>query len=536
MQKGGTLIILAGLLIIGLVIRLETFHLFYLYPDSYLYLIQADQIKSGHLPSIFFGKYGSFEEYAFFITRIIFPLLLALVSLTKASLEQSFMVVALTASVLLPLIAYQMAALLSKDKITPFISVLLIISSFSFVFWTGLSPQDMLAILFFWEGVYCAISGTKKLATIMAGLFITLALLTKTEYVVLLLLFIGYLLIEESFTRKKLLWVAAIPLVSLSLVTITLGGAQTITQIQSFSGQFPVIIMLALSLIIAWAATKVKMFNKFHLSHRRILLSVVALFLAASIVRNISLGNMIFSLPSSLLVLVRYDTLFAVSALAGLIILLKSKKPDNMPFFLVITLMVTVALYNIAVNPYNTRYILHYGFIMALLGGYAFDSLQKTKWFNYRKNKFFITTFFMSMVVIQTVHTMSLSSVWIDPENYEKVVALKAKEMIIKTHPKNPLVITYMTEPFYFFTKYQVFRPIEKELEKIPGKEQERFIVLDMATRDQLPEFSETVKEELKGQKIGEFYTGLPYRWNNTVNYNETPVEIYKLIKEDIKN
>lgn len=478
---------------------------------------------------------------------------LILISLTDSlfhNIELSVHVLSLLFGVLTIPFTYIFVARIFDSRRAGLFGAFLMTVSFFHTAWSGYVMYETMTIFFIVVSLSMVAAGLSRgkheyadYHDIIAGVFASLAVMTRIEYLILIfpVLFL-YIALSPHFLGKSLTFLAG--LLSVLSIAGILGGAipQIVYAAPVLLERWPLLIATILLWAIACVLYSARRQEKARglQGLESILAVVIVMFLVFVFITMGAWRLLGISLPGSnrltaILIFSQYEYMLAATGIIGIALLLKSKRNSALGIFALLFMVPLALVYN-RVNPVSYRYCVHY--LPALIIGSSFLLYRMHAWFkgSISKHTGAQLAAMLGLVVVtgllgaQVYFTVQSMRSWQPGTSYEKAAALKTKAIISqKRIPKDTIVLTFMAEPYYYYTGLSSWRALPDAPYTIKGfpKDKPVLIVIDESTRDQLPRFASHVANQIDQFKIADFKVGLAYYFRTYKGDEKNPVALY---------
>jgi hypothetical protein len=529
-------LLICGLLLslfvaIALVLQLRNFSHYNVYPDSYQSIVVAQNLKQYHALAAPMGQNGLIYPDFFGWTRPLYPLLILFFSLSDLSFFSAAHIVNIVAGCLSVLAAYGFINAVLHSKKSGLVAAFLMAISYNHIIWSGFIFTESLGVLMLTLALWRLWSQRQKPENwftkydILTGAIFALAILTRYEYIILLLP--ATLLAGKTFSIKRSLSIAA---TALGIVVVILA------LLHPFTGDFSwvwgqikdyVIVLIATLIIIGlglllYKYQKLKI-TRFEFWAVRIAAAFLILF-SAFVIFDHSLFPALRNFATN-------DPLITLVALCGMMFMLFGKKREYETALLVFAGCVIMGLVYYRINPHMDRYIAHMLPLLLIPASYGITRILKSK---YRPIVIYLLALLVCLQVIKSwngLHKFD-NGLWFKP-GYEEVSAKKLNHMQLHGN----LIVASMPEPYYLFTGQPtqsiadhapyLFAPVA------PGTK--LTIVDDESMRAIFPGFSNFIDKNLKQFQTAQYPVNQPLRYINTIAPEQQPVRVYQLTYKDLE-
>jgi hypothetical protein len=503
----GVLILLCA--VVGSVFAIHNISDYNVYPDSYQSITVAQNLKEYHRLAAPMGQYGMVYPDFFGWTRPFYPLLILFFSIFGMSLFTAGHVVNAIAGIF---------ALLAV--------------SYSHAVWGGFIFTESLGVLMLTLAMF-SLWRNRTVAEnwftnqdIISGVLFSLAVLTRYEYIALLIP--AAFLAGSKFSLKRTISIIstlfAVVFFVLALLHPFTGD---ISWIWSQVRNFVIIIVISLAAIalglLLFKSYKQKL-PKIEKWAARAALIFIVLGSIAMVLRH--------SLYPGLWDFANNDPLLCAAALFGLILLLIGTKTEKRTGLAVVAgVLVLVAVY-MQVNPGMERYLTHLTPLILIPASYGAVRFIKIR------IRPFVILFAVLVLSLQGIKTWtglhdSGNGIWYKP-GYEEVSTKKLKPKVGNTE----LLITSMPEPYYLFTNI----PTQSVADKPPyvfaniPPQTKITIVDDEGMRAIFPNFDNFINENLTRYKTTQYWVNQPLRYTTSIKSEQKPVSVYQLKYSELQD
>lgn len=508
------------IIVFGFLLRQIAQTSFLLYPDSYRYLWQAENIRTNQSLAL---EQGNFHLGYSFLT--------AIASIFIKNIEDAARFVSFTTGFLaIPLVYFLTKEFFSSKKIGV-LAGLFLAGSFNHSVWSGFVLVETSAIFF----LLLAWVLLKKEKPFWAGLAQVASIACRIEYILLVLPTLAFFLIAKRNYRKIISYFLGLSLPLLILIQITNSSGLLFKKTASFTSAIVLCFLLSALCFLkpkSWL-TKIAQFSLLSwLGYSILLIPTRALNnpLFWDIRTFKSWGDFALS-----------DPLLVFLGLAGLALVI-GKKPQIGFFFLASTLPLFL-VYQQA-NPLMHRYLVHLTPILALSAGYF--TVKVFRWANLVAKRIrpliFNPAFSFAICLFVFGFLMPIKFVsahWHPEDNYERLVAYRLEKIIQKHNLEGATVlVTFSVAPYALYTKLPVLEIAKTnpfiKTDSLEGKNL-ALVVVDEAVRDQRPEFAQWAEKNLQSFLIEKSFINALYLYADYQYYPEKPVGIYLLTTDELK-
>jgi len=546
---------------LGFFLRIINISSFNIYPDSYIYLLMAKNMIAGS-PVEYLGPHGMFYKLQFFwITRLGYLLLIVPFNLIFRDLEFSAHVVSFLAAILSVPLIYLLASKLFDSRQAGIISSFLLAISFTHVAWSGFVLAETTAIFFILTSlVFTAYSIRREssdfgnLHDILAGIFAALSVITRCEYLLLILPLLFLVVVDSKYYWGKVVTFLSSFFVLLTAITLAtpfmreqFGIAPNVFNSNSAFFVASIVLPLFLAVLIkqqaAWAKETLSIL-------RKIVAVLIPGFIAYVYVQLI-FGDRMLPYWSRTLAATRifaqYEFLIVIVGVLGISYLLLSQEHSNIGFFALLYVLPPAVLYN-RVNPTSYRYSINHLPVLIIAGSFLVAKLAKLIKSKLQKSPpklqwlaVYATlslTVFVSLLQIKT--SAASMTEWVSEVSYEKKAAIKVAKIIEdKNIPKDTVLITFFFESYYIYTNKST-GGVYTEYPYLPMDDfpsnKPILIVVDEGLRDQRPGFVKFVEKNLSRFVIDKFWVGIPYYLEDYRKEESKPVTLYYISGKKFTN
>lgn len=544
--------ILLSIITIGVISRLRHIFGFFIYPDSYYYLLLADNLNKH---SSLFGRLGpkgmGFPPLGYASYKPIFPLFVAIADRLVKNLEFSGHFVVIVASVASIIITYLLLRNLFQSELAGSCGAILLATSYNHIFWSGFIVGDTLSVFFIMTSFLFSFRKRQEsygnFTDFFAGTLLSFSILSKPTYIVILPAL--FLLMSKEFDwRKKrfLTFISGFLLTSSLLVFLLFPPPYMILKIASNLSKILLVVMLFMFIAVTVLIVREKRIQ----SKIMIWLGYVSkgvFVLLVSLPVFIYLANVIlFPLLGQRFYLgfhrfVERDPILAVLYLIGLCLLLFSSK-RNLGLFCAANIAFLLVLY-FQVETWESRYLIHLMPFLVMAASFGF--MRSIYFFVevYRKNSKWAKASVSIILIFVTMifwpyflRVISPSSNKHLKTSYVREVARKASVSLSK-YSKNDIVIAALPWPYYFHLRFSTWGIDEsqtnKALKYLPD-DGHFLLISDLAMRYHFPRVAKKAKINYKEYIITKFSVGIPYQYAYFSVPEEHEVLIYRLSKDQL--
>ncbi|MEK7570947.1 MAG: hypothetical protein AAB553_01620 [Patescibacteria group bacterium] len=517
--------VLLSIILLGAFLRLHAVSPFKIYPDSYQSLVVTQNILTYHSVLGYLGPQGMVYPDFFSWTRPVYPLLIILGMFVSNNMTHVAQTIAFLAGLLALPVAFLLCSLIvppSKNDLRTVIfcgiaGAFLLAASFHHTIWSGFIMTDTTGIFFlfvFLVSFFWNLPTQHRLRDFLTGIFFAFAVMTRYEYVVLVLPVTIFLFLQKIPVFSKLFFLFLGFTVVVTIVIVALFPAQSIgailiTQLQDFLPFF--------LLSIVFLPILISLTRRFLKRLTQGLFYTVLLLFAVSFLSEGFLGIRAFIL---------HDFLLICFFVAGSFLLLKKQTP--LLFFVLLAVLTLGATYY-RVNPAMDRYLTHVIPFFLIPASYAFKEIFLTKKpFLWEK---LVRILLILLILLQICFTYQGLGYLRDNSWFKIAYEEKAAHDIKKYVPKNTLLITSQPEP-YFTVLQRSTQSITNTypyvfLDTFP-KNQQIIIVEDMGMHVYFPQFSSFLKKNMQDKKIAVLWIHKNYHFGDSVYKEKFPLIIYR--------
>jgi 4-amino-4-deoxy-L-arabinose transferase-like glycosyltransferase len=545
--KLSALSILIIITLFGAYLRFVNISPLKIYPDSYQTLTVAQNIsESGSVVSTL-GENGYVYPPFFGWTRPGLPLLVNFFNLFISNQSSAAQTVVLIASILIIPATFLLLFEITGSKKTGLFAALLSAISFNIVVWSGFIYTESLGVLlmtFFLATFFQTQKKVTKIADfreLLAGFILAAAVLTRYEYVLILIPVMIYLLFFSQNWITRLLNLSLSFGLLFGLVFINFFPILDSFRILFFDNStFIKFGGLGLILVIGLIVLKrylLKLKGKYLAKIFVISTLVIFCYLVIQIFFPGTFKFLRYNL-SAWRDFVLYDFLLSLFILLGISsLLIKKNKFKPFLIFAIISVITLIPAYY-KTNPTMSRYLTHllpFFIMIASLGAMVIYRKYRNKFFHIQE--LVLLTFLFLLFAVQILITFQGVKPWEHGEwfkkDYSEISSTLFKEKLQPPASNlHPLLITSLPEAYYYFTKI----PTQSIADSYPYiflddsiNNKNIVIVEDMAMRDLFPNFSKELDAKFLSFKTQEYWVGASYHWGNKTFPETKPVEIYIL-------
>lgn len=494
--KIAALAALPGVMGVGLWARLIHIYNFFVYPDSYYYLLLADNLRhSGRL----YGRLGPrgmrFPPIGSAIFKPVYPALVGLVDFGLNNSEMSGHIVAIGASLASIFLIYLLGARLFDSRWTGMISALLMAVSFNLIFWSGFIMGDSLSLMLLLVVLVLALRSDRpeygNALDFAAGVSIAFLFLSRATFIVIMPGLLWLMTVEYGWQKER-------RLTALSSGCATL--ALTAVLILPPLGQFAPVAKEAAPILLS-ALAAVALLALGFLAARRLgfnadiafllLLAAPILAQAANFIMAGEAGKIFYP---GLQRFVANDPLISVIGVAGLFWLYRSPNRRLSVFFALSIFLLLIVYYQVA--GWEGRYLIQALPFLILPGAWAAANVL-IAWPGYLRQGQTLarTGAVCGMAALLLVFGLTLqraltpaSGVLLKP-SYEARVSRLARPALAR-YPKETVLIAALPWGYYYHLRFSTWgldaRQPGKVLRFLP-KQGSFLVVMDAPLRLQFP-------------------------------------------------
>lgn len=498
--------------LLGFVLRLHNLSPFLLYPDSYQNLIVAKNIIDYHSVVGYLGTHGMVYPDYFMWTRPIYPLLICFFSLFSTDLQTVAQLVSFVMGIAsLPLVFLFLSSLWQSKK-AGLAGAFLFALSFNHTVWSGFVMTETTGVffllLFLWLLARLSTKNGTGKQSVLTGIVFSLGILTRYEYIFLLLA-VSILMLAHK--RRFGIFIVSV-LLSLSSIGFLLFPPQTFQIIWEQQTKMLTVGFIGIAGIVlfALAGKRIGLANSMSQKLQTILLRSVITFIICFplylllqylIGPRVSLFYDTFAASRSFLV---HELLLVFFGIIGFVTMLRKKEHRTFAYFMFACVVLLGLVYNI-VNPEMERYMTHLVPLLiipasyGLVWSYTFFEKKQLRW------RLIAFCFFLGFVAYQLVTTYHGLRYLNDPSwfhpSYEEQSA-----KFLKPHLKpGDILLVALPEPYYFFTGVSTvsltdtkpFLYLPKSLDN-----DSVVVVADAGMRTYFPSFDTFITKKIGSYKI----------------------------------
>ena len=542
-----------SVLIFGLAARLGHIFNFYVYPDSYYYLVIADNLNRH---GTIFGRLGAqgmhFPPVGSALFKPVYPMAVAVIDRFADNLELSGHIVAVGASVLSIYVAYLLGRHVFDSYLTGVLAAFLLAGSYNHTFWSGFIMGDSLSVLALMVALLLTLrtapSSYGHMLDLLAGVALAVALLSRVTYAVVLPGLVWLMIAEYGWSKERLLTIFGSFIFTLSSVALLLlpPFAVVLKVVQQTSvilrGVLVVLVLTGAGLLAARQKNNMLHSNIIKFLGRLLLWFVVLFPAAIQILNMISLSVSGRILYSAWQRFIYYDPVLVLAYFAGIYLLLVSSH-RRLGLFCALNILLLLSLYY-QVATWEFRYLLHLMPFLILPGAFALSRLVTEITENLRSVSKRSRILAASAGIVTIILLFSVSFKAIVPSksiflstSYPREVSRKARPALAH-FSKDTILISALPWPYYFHLGFSTwgidaYKP-EKVLKYLP-KKGSFVLISDLSMRYHLPALAKELKT-LKGDSmVTHFPIGIPYQYAYFTIPERHEVEIYKLSYKQLR-
>ena len=524
---------LIGLTAIAALLRFHNASPYLPYPDAYQTLLVAQNIRDTVHAVAPMGQGGLVFPGTFAWTRPVMPLLTLGVSNTGLSLDQAARLVALVAGCLAVPMAYVTVRRLLSSPGAGLVAAGLVAINYGHTIYSGFALTEttgvllQLVVLWLWARQRSQPVEWADPRDLLTGLALGLAILTRYEYVVLLLP-LWWWSASRGRGIRLANWTAPMALLGTAAIVLIRPPGGLFSLAQAGRGFVPLAIAATLALgLILVLRPLVKSLSVF--TRQTLVVCTLALIAVVFVVIGLAPGR------SGLHLFLTHDALVVGLALFGLTFAaLHSRYAWLVPFTIVAVGLLAGPYY--LTNPGMERYFTHLLpllLVPAALGGYV---LLTTPFRPVRR-------YALALVLVVAVGLQTRTAwtglhntgrgVWFEP-GYEAVAAQQLKGII----PPDALIIAALPEPYRYFLQQPTQSVANRapylyfDADQVPAM---TIVVNDRAMQRLFPEFAAISDTRLRSFLLYEGSVGQRFRYKGLNEPEVKSVKVYKVPTRELQ-
>lgn len=526
-----TFLVILFITLTGALIRFHNISPYKIYPDTYQNLLVAQNLAKYKSVVGFLGEGGMIYPPYFAWSRPVYPLLMNFLNLFIPDLVSSAIIVSFIFGVLtIPLAFYLIKIIFNSERQGIFAAALLALS-FNHAVWSGFIETEAIAIFFMMLFLLSFFAGLKKVSKLanlndlITGNLLSLALMSRYEYIVIFLPILLFLVLTKQFSFAKIINILASFILTTTIFMVSLFPvSETIAVIL---GQNQKMIYLSIGTLVA---SLLLIFAKKHISRISSFVIIPLWIISFYLFLQILWPKIFYPFYNELLFIRDFfkgDLLLGVTSLFGFTVLLRKGKYQAIGFFSLFSALIFSVLY-FNVNSTMQRYITHTIPFLLIASSFALDFILK----NFK-------TGLIILASIQLILTFNGIRNWYSGEWFRVSYSEKAaKEVNKRLTSPNTLLIVSFPEPYYYFSHHTTQSitdtPPYIYLDNL-SEQTDVIIVEDMGMRDIFPNFSKILENNFSNVKIDQFWIGEKYHYKTYSKTENQPVILYKMNLEELK-
>jgi len=516
--------------LIGIFFRLENISPFKVYPDSYQSLIVALNIINYHSVLGYLGSNGMVYPDFFSWTHPGYPLIIDAVTIITHNMTLSARSIAFVAGILTIPLAYFFIKRVFSSNACGLAGSLFIACSFNHTVWGGFLMTETTGVfftmLFLWY-LFTVVKTKNSLfhwRDIILGLLFFLMVITRYEYIILLVPVLFFLLLNKYPLKRSIIFLFIFLLLCVLIVELLFPLPSTFT-----------IIMYQLQAILIRVWILISSF----------LVLSTAIYFSPRTIKNFAVNYghvVIVFLFIILLILLRnffaHEILVDIFSVIGFFLMLKKKETRIIGYFSLIACTCLLSIYYY-INPEMERYVTHLLPFLIIPASYGLIKTYKIVSSKSKRQQYIFYGIISFLIFLQAVMTTVGLKSSQDPSWYQISYEDKAAEMTKKYIPNHDyLLITSYPEPYYYHlhistqsiadTYPYIFIDTVQSNQKI-------LIIEDMGMHDDFPHFTNFLDKNLSKNKIASFWVNKKFQYVATVQEEKYPVVIYKITLKELE-
>jgi 4-amino-4-deoxy-L-arabinose transferase-like glycosyltransferase len=526
---------LAIILLLGFILRYHNISPFKIYPDSYQSLLLANNISNYHSVVGFLGEQGTIYPQFFSWSRPGYAFLIIALNTLLSNTNLTAHFISFIAGLGSILLGYFVLKTIFKSYIYGLTGAFLLAISFNNTVWSGFIMTETLGVftllLFILQLTHSINHKTKLffIQDLLTGLLFAFAVLTRYEYIVVIVPLIFFIFFCATRPLVRLLNIFLGFLVPIILVFFSLFPIHSTIAIiwKELPDQLVRLSLMLFILVITF------LIPKFY--WKKIAIPFTTYF---------PYGLLVLPLPffffNELLLLKKFfllDCMISLFAWLGFFFLVKDKAYRKYGYFAFFSCFFLIIIYQ-NINNAMDRYITHTIPFLLIPAAYG---LTKTIQIIRNQNKKIATISFVILFLVLFFQIFEsyyglryMDDSWYKT-SYEEKVAEQVKNY---TNNKHMIFITSLPEPYFYNTKQSthsiidtypfIFLPTDKPKTKI-------LIIEDMALHNVFPNFTNFLHIFMKDKKQKQFFVHESFRLKNTKIKEDYPVIIYEVSLDELK-
>lgn len=527
---------LLAVLVTGVWARLVHIYKFFIYPDSYYYLLLADNLRRG---GRLYGRLGPrgmrFPPIGSAIFKPVFPALIALVDFATDNLEFSGRIVGIGASVGSILLIYLLGARLFGSRLTGLFSALLLAVSFNHIFWSGFIMGDSVSLFVLLAVLLAALRRDRpeygNPLDFAAGFAFALLFLARATYVVVIPGLLWLMAAEYDWRKER--WLTALSAGCAALAAIALSMLPPVVQLMPVVwGAVPT--LLGALVVIAVSGTGFLLGRRLGLridsGPGRLIADTAFLLMIAAPV----LAQSVFYPGLHRFIL--NDPLLCVLGVLGFVLVYYSPK-RRLSIFCVLSSVLLLAVYRRAA-AWEWRYLVQALPFLILPGAWAAETILTTlAGYVSRRRTLARVGAFVGLAVIALSFGLTIkrsltpAAGEFTTESYPARVSRLARPALAR-YSQNTILITALPWGYYYHLRFSTWgfdeRQPQKVLRYLP-KKGPILVISDLPLTLQSPGIVQSLATLRNVRKVASFPMGPEFRWGRAGGPREHRVTIYEL-------
>jgi hypothetical protein len=535
--------ILAGIVLLGTVLRIFNLSPFTIYPDSYQNLIVSENIKTYGSVLGFMGKNGMLYPDYFMWTRPLFPLLINAVSSIGVTPILAARSIALLLGIFSIPLSYFLGKKIFSNSVSGLIAAFLLAISYNHTVWSGLLMTETTGVFFMLLFLLSFFATVEKkpalfqLQNILTGVFFALAVFTRYEYLIIAIPVVFYTLKKSPkplFYLTTIFGFAFITFLIFGLLLYPINSVVQVilSQLSDLLTKILIVTIVAILCFLVYRFSSVRLKRSFGRVLPMIVtfLLIILFFLFLPHISDVS--AQIFGIDVSIFNNFFYhDMLLSFFAFVGLLIMLKDKKQQNLSYFIIIAVVFLSFVYY-QINPDMERYMTHLIPFLLIAAAYGIKNVFKTVVINQSKWRLILSSILILFIALQIIITARGLRNLNDPSWFKLSYEQKSAQLTGKYIVDNPLLITSHPEPYFYFLHDDTQSIADSyPFIYIPSAQDMRTVVIveDMGMRYDFPHFTKVLDTKLKNYQSAHFFVSEQYHYTNNSVKEESPVILYTI-------
>lgn len=530
--------------LLGLLARLRHIFNFYIYPDSYYYLLIADNLRRHGVAYGTLGAKGMhFPPVGSAILKPAFPFFVSVVDRFVDNLELSGHIVAVGASVLTIPIAFFLARRLFDSVTAGVAAAALIAVSYNHIYWSGFLMGDSLAVLLMFASLLFLLREDKpdyaNPYDFLAGIAVALALLSRLTYAATIPALAWLMVTEFAWSKERIATALSGSLFVLSAAALLI--LPPFPEILRLLVEVSSIILVTIGLL-AVAAGVMLIGRRYSpgsgrgVNGRLARLGLTAALVLPGVLWLVSIAVSYLpgrSLFPGLLQFVSRDKLLAVAYLGG-VVALAASPGRRLATVCAVNVLVLVGLYY-QVASWETRYLTHLLPFIVLPAAYGLAYLADGLRVALPERRSMLAYAAASVLLILSAFSVRDS---LTPSkgiflktSYHREVSRLARPTLSAYH-EDSVLLAVLSWPYYFHLRLSSWSIDVEEpgrmLSVLPN-EGKFLIVSDAPLRQYLPSLAGDLAKSKSAKRVVGFSVSTPYQSPGDGVSADKMVSVYEL-------